>query len=98
MRFDWERSPGFPTSSSSLPSAPVAAWRSSRRNLPDAGYGRFKEAVAESVVDKLTPIRTRFKAMEDEEVSRMMQKSALDARARAEGTMVAVRRSVGLAG
>jgi hypothetical protein len=36
--------------------------------------------------------------MDDDEVARIMQKGALDARARAEGTMVAVRRSVGLAG
>ena len=56
------------------------------------------EAVAEAVVERLTPIRTRFKAMDDDEVARIMQKGALDARARAEGTMVAVRRSVGLAG
>ena len=88
----------FPISWNSLPSAPVAALAELEEEYADAGYGKFKEAVAEAVVEKLTPIRTRFKAMEDGEVARIMQKGALDARARAEGTMVAVRRSVGLAG
>jgi tryptophanyl-tRNA synthetase len=68
------------------------------KGYANGGYGPFKAAVAEAVVEKLTPIRTRFKAMDDREVSRMMQKGALDARARAEGTMVSVRRSVGLVG
>jgi tryptophanyl-tRNA synthetase len=98
VRYDWEAKPGV----SNL--LELFAF-SSGRSLPeleeeyaDAGYGRFKEAVAEAIVERLTPIRTRFKAMADDEVARVMQKGALDARSRAEATMVAVRRSVGLAG
>jgi tryptophanyl-tRNA synthetase len=64
----------------------------------DSGYGPFKAAVARAVVDRLTPIRTRFKAMTDDEVGHVMARAALDARARTEGTMVAVRRAVGLSG
>lgn len=98
VRFDWENKPGISNLLALFAFSTGRSVGELEKEFADAGYGRFKEAVAESVVDKLTPIRTRFKAMEDDEVSRMMQKSAFDARARAEGTMVAVRRSVGLAG
>ena len=98
VRYDWEGKPGvsnlmelFAFSTGRVLSELEEAYR-------DAGYGKFKEAVAEAVVERLTPIRTRFKAMDDGEVARIMQKGALDARSRAESTMVAVRRSVGLAG
>ena len=98
VRFDREQKPGI---SNLLELFAFSSGRSVsvlEEQYADAGYGAFKDAVAEAVVQKLTPIRTRFKALDDREVSRMMQKGALDARARAEGTMVSVRRSVGLAG
>ena len=98
VRYDWVNKPGISNLLEIFAFSTGRDLAELEKEYADAGYGRFKEAVAESVVDKLTPIRTRFKAMDDAEVSRMMQKSAFDARARAEGTMVSVRRSVGLAG
>ena len=62
----------------------------------DAGYGKFKSDVAEAVAEGLSPIRRRFKELEDGEVSRLMQRGALDARQRAEQEMIPVRRAVGL--
>jgi len=98
VRYDWAEKPGI---ANLLEIFSVCGGRP----IPDlvaefgeAGYGRFKEAVAEAVVARLTPIRTRFKALEGEEVGRIMLKGALDARSRAESTMVAVRRAVGLTG
>jgi tryptophanyl-tRNA synthetase len=64
----------------------------------DGGYGPFKEAVAEVVIEGLAPIRRAFNAQEDEEVARIMARGALDARTRAEGEMVDIRRKVGLSG
>ncbi len=64
----------------------------------DAGYGPFKEAVAETVVEGLAPIRRAYHALEDEEVRRIMSRGALDARTRAEKEMTDVRRKVGLGG
>jgi len=64
----------------------------------DGGYGRFKLAVAEAIVDGLTPIRTRYKQLDDAEVARLMERGALDARVRAEKSMGVVRSAVGLAG
>ncbi len=98
VRYDWDEKPGV---SNLLELFAFSSGRSVadlEEEFANAGYGKFKDAVAESMVEKLTPIRTRFKAMEDGEVARLMQKGALDARARAEGTMVVVRRSVGLTG
>ena len=61
-------------------------------------YGEFKQLVAEAVVDALAPIRASYAALEDEEVSRLMNKGALDARSRAEKFQVSVRKRVGLTG
>ena len=64
----------------------------------DGGYGKFKTAVAEAVVDGLTPIRTAYQRLDDGEVARIMERGALDARSRAERSMATVREAVGLAG
>ncbi|MGH8926809.1 MAG: tryptophan--tRNA ligase [Acidimicrobiia bacterium] len=98
VRYDWDEKPGI---SNLLELFAFSAGRTVaniEEQFADAGYGRFKEAVAEAVVERLTPIRTRFKSMDDTEMSRIMQKGALDARSRAEATMVIARRAVGLAG
>lgn len=64
----------------------------------DAQYGEFKLAVADAVVDGLSSIRASYLALDDEEVSRLMAKGALEARIRAEQEMVVVRNRVGLGG
>ena len=61
-------------------------------------YGEFKRLVAEAVIDGLAPIRTAHASLEDEEVDRIMQKGALDARSSAERFQVGVREKVGLGG
>jgi tryptophanyl-tRNA synthetase len=62
-----------------------------------SGYGRFKEAVAESVIAGLAPIRSAYQQLENEEVARVMRRGALDARTRAEGFQQIVRQVTGLA-
>jgi tryptophanyl-tRNA synthetase len=61
----------------------------------DTQYGHFKITVAEAVVEGLSPVRSAFQAFDDEEVTRIMVKGALDARTRAEGEMASVRRKLG---
>ncbi len=98
VSYDWVKKPGI---ANLLEIFSVCGGRSIPdlvAEFADAGYGPFKEAVAEAVVDRLTPIRTRFKSFDDEEVGRLLLKGALDARSRAESTMVEVRRAVGLGG
>jgi tryptophanyl-tRNA synthetase len=62
-----------------------------------AGYGKFKEAVAEAVIAALAPIRSAYQQLDDAEVARVMRRGALDARTRAEGFQRQVRKVTGLA-
>jgi tryptophanyl-tRNA synthetase len=62
----------------------------------DGGYGAFKEAVADAIVAELAPIRAAYEQLDDDEVARIMQRGALDARTRAEGFQQEVRDAVGL--
>lgn len=96
VSYDWEEKAGI---SNLLELFSVFADRSIDSLVSeyhDAGYGAFKIAVAEAVIDALTPIRQRINGLEDEEISRIMQRGALDARQRAEREMISVRRKVGL--
>lgn len=96
VRFDWEEKPGISNLLEIFSFCSGRSIEELENHYRDVGYGAFKEAVAEAVVEKLTPLRARYKTLDDAEVSRVMQKSALDARTRAERTMVRVRRAVGL--
>lgn len=98
VSYDWETKPG-------ISNLLELFWFFSGRSIDDlvaeyadAGYGRFKLAVAEAIVAGLTPIRTRYQQLDDAEVARLMERGALDARARAEKSMGVVRSAVGLAG
>ncbi len=62
----------------------------------DAGYGRFKEAVAEALIAELGPVRSAYQRLDDREVARLLQRGALDARTQAEKYQVEVRDAVGL--
>ena len=62
----------------------------------DVQYGTFKDAVADAVIEGLSPLRQVYKALEDPEVERIMTMGALDARTRAEQTMARIRTAVGL--
>ena len=62
----------------------------------DVQYGTFKDAVADAVIEGLSPLRQTYKALEDPEVERIMTMGALDARTRAEQTMARIRTAVGL--
>ena len=62
----------------------------------DGGYGVFKEAVAEAVIAELAPIRAAYETLDDDEVARILQRGALDARTRAEAYQQEVRNATGL--
>ncbi len=59
-------------------------------------YGTFKDAVAEAVILGLSPLRQAYNHLDDDEVEQLMTDGALEARARAEQTMVRIRKAVGL--
>ncbi len=62
----------------------------------ELGYGTFKEAVAEAVITELAPIRAAYKSLDDADVTRILERGALDARTRAERYQQEVRDAVGL--
>jgi tryptophanyl-tRNA synthetase len=69
------------------------------RRFEDAGYGDFKAAVGESVVDLLTPIRERYEALraDERELQRLLAVGAEKARRTAEPTLQAMYDRMGFA-
>jgi tryptophanyl-tRNA synthetase len=61
-------------------------------------YGDFKTAVADAVVDYLAPVRERYQELraDDAEIERALAAGAEKARAIASGTLVDVRRAMGV--
>jgi len=59
------------------------------RSFESAGYGDLKEAVGESVVELLTPIRQRFEALraDERELQRLLGVGAEKARRASEPTL-----------
>lgn len=97
VRYDWDAKPGV----SNLLEIMAA---STGRPVPelvdeygDAGYGRFKDAVAEAVEEVVAPIRAAYGDLDDADVAEVMAKGAETARHQAEGYQRQVRAAVGLA-
>jgi tryptophanyl-tRNA synthetase len=63
-----------------------------------AGYGKFKQAVAEAVVECLRPVQERFAALDGDpaEVDRRLGRGADDAEAKAEPVLARAMRAAGL--
>jgi tryptophanyl-tRNA synthetase len=62
------------------------------------GYGAFKSAVADAVVELLAPVRERYLELERDpaEVDRLLAAGAAKARAQADTVLGRARRSIGL--
>ena len=67
------------------------------REFADAGYGDFKQAVAESVVELLAPVRERYAELRPDEAAleAILVAGAEKARAIAAGTLAEVRDRMG---
>jgi tryptophanyl-tRNA synthetase len=97
VAYDWESKPGI---SNLLELFSVFADRPISELVAeygDAGYGTFKNAVAEAIAEGLAPVRAGYEALEDAEVEKVMARGAATARDRAEIEMKSVREKVGLA-
>jgi tryptophanyl-tRNA synthetase len=96
VSFDWEEKPGI---SNLLEMYSVFTDRSIDdlvSEYSDVGYGRFKTAVGEAIVDGLRPVQEAYEGISDTEVADVMASSAARAREMAESTMETVRSVVGL--
>jgi tryptophanyl-tRNA synthetase len=94
--YDWDEKPGISnllelfSFFSGTPIEDIA------REYHSGGYGAFKTAVAEAVVDGLRPIQEAYRSLSDSEVSAVMAASAEVAVDRAEKSIASVREKVGL--
>jgi tryptophanyl-tRNA synthetase len=98
IRYDWAEKPGVSNLIEILSLFSGTPIPEIEREHGDTGYGAFKDIVAEAVVAGLASVRRTYRALDDVEVQRLMQRGALDARTKAEGYQQQVRRLVGLTG
>jgi tryptophanyl-tRNA synthetase len=68
------------------------------REFDGAGYGAFKTAVADAVVEYLAPVRERYEQLRADEqaLEQILAEGAAKARGIASGTLADVRRAMGV--
>jgi tryptophanyl-tRNA synthetase len=94
--YDWEDKPGISNLLelySFFSERPIPELVEEHRS---AGYGRFKEAVGESIAAGLRPIQEAYAGLGDGDVRAVMEQSAATARDRAEESMKTIREKAGL--
>jgi tryptophanyl-tRNA synthetase len=96
VRHDWKEKPGVSNLIEILALFSGMSIAEIEADYGDAGYGRFKDVVAEAVVDGLEPIRTAYAGLEDADVAALMERGAEEARERAEAYQQRVRAAIGL--
>lgn len=97
VRYDWDEKPGISNLIEMMALFTDSSIGDIEAEYGSGGYGRFKDAVAEAVIEGLAPIRSAHRSLVDVDVDRIMQRGALDARTKAEGFQQRIRARVGLA-
>jgi len=98
VRFDWEQKPGISNLIEMMSLFTGRPLESIEGEYGSGGYGKFKEAVAESVIEGLAPIRTAFLGLDDGDIARIVRAGAAEAHEKAEVLQQRVRERVGLRG
>ena len=96
VRYDWNAKPGISNLLEIMADCEGRSVDCLAVEYQDSGYGVFKEAVTEAIIAELAPIRAAHQALDDADVSLVMEKGAVDARMSAEEYQRQVRRVVGL--
>jgi tryptophanyl-tRNA synthetase len=96
VRYDWEAKPGISNLLELASLLGGVAIDDLVAEYHEAGYGAFKVAVAEAIDSGLAPIRSRFDALDDDDVMAVMDRNGALARERAAEEMLTVREKVGL--
>jgi len=99
VRYDPREKPGVSNLLEIMSVATGEPIEALERRFEDAGYGDFKAAAGESVVDLLTPIRERYEALraDERELQRLLAVGAEKARRTAEPTLQAMYDRMGFA-
>jgi tryptophanyl-tRNA synthetase len=97
IRYDPEAKPGVSNLLEIMSVATDEPIDALERRFEGSGYGDLKEAVGESVVELLTPIRERFEALraDERELQRLLSVGAEKARRTAEPTLEAMYERMG---
>jgi tryptophanyl-tRNA synthetase len=97
VRYDPQEKPGISNLLEILNVATGEPIPALEQRFADSGYGEFKEAVGEAVVELLTPIRERFEALraDERELQRLLAMGAEKARRASEGTLEAMYERMG---
>jgi tryptophanyl-tRNA synthetase len=97
VRYDPQEKPGVSNLLEIMNVATGESIEALERRFDGAGYGEFKEAAGESVVELLTPIRERFEALraDERELQRLLGVGADKARRASEPTLEAMYNRMG---
>ncbi len=95
---DWDAKPGISNLLELMSAATGRPVDALVGEYAATGYGVFKEAVAEAVIELAAPIKARYGGLDDKEVAVLLEKGADDARSSAERHQAEVRAAVGLDG
>ena len=96
VAYEWKTKPGISNLLELFSVATGDSVEDLAAEYRNAGYGRFKMAVAEALVEYLKPVLERYRGMDNAEVSRLMAEGAEEARRRAEISMSTVWEALGL--
>jgi tryptophanyl-tRNA synthetase len=98
VRYDRVEKPGISNLLDILSAVTGRAIPDLEAEYGDAGYGKFKSAVADAVVDLLAPVRERYETLTADpgEVASSLDRGAAKAKAIAGPVMERVRKAVGL--
>jgi tryptophanyl-tRNA synthetase len=99
VRYDADEKPGVSNLLEIMSVATGEPVAELERRFDGEGYGTFKEAVGESVVSLLTPVRERYQALrgDERELQRLLAVGAEKARRTAEPTLEAMYERMGFA-
>ncbi len=99
VRYDPDAKPGISNLLEIMSVATDTPIAELEQRFADAGYGTFKEAVGESVVELLTPVREQYEALrgDERELQRLLGVGAEKARRVAEPTLEAMYDRMGFA-
>jgi tryptophanyl-tRNA synthetase len=96
VEYDWKEKPGISNLLELFSFFDGRSVEAIAAEYRDVGYGHFKIAVGEAIVEGLRPIQDRYNGLNDAEVTAVMERSAATARERAEAEMKTVREKTGL--
>lgn len=98
VRYDTEAKPGISNLLEIMAACTDRSIDDLVNEYADGGYGAFKAAVADAVIEELAPVRAAYNTLDDHDVRDVLRVSGEKARELSEGYLGEVYRAVGLKG